>query len=119
MAVDYQWINAQGTPNLLVSDTAEALVTVGANETVFVTEISIFNAHSRDVTLTVYRVPNNAGSVGTPGDATNRQYVETITTLDNIQLKPQWTLDQEGDTIQMKGSVADKLIVTISGAVQT
>ncbi len=116
MAVTWKWINKT---NLLIADSAEAIVTNAASTTTFIPNIILHNTDSSSRTVTLYSVPNNSGAVGTAG-AGNQIFKATLTanqtyTLTDVKI----ILDATNDTVQAVASAANVVTIFVYGAEKT
>ena len=116
MAVDFQFLNRA---NITVSNVVEAIVTNASGATTLITGIYAYNSHGSAVTLTVYIVPNAAGSVGTAATG-NTVFVQSLAAGEEYPINDiPILLDGTNDTLQMVASVANVVNVFCMGVIQT
>ncbi len=116
MAVAFQFLNRT---NITVSDSAEVIVTNAASSVTTINGIYAYNSHSGAVTLTIYIVPSSAGNVGTAATG-NTFFVQSLAAGETYPINDlPIILNTVNDTLQMVGSVANKVNVFCFGEVQT
>lgn len=100
-----------------VPNSATAVVTNAATGKKVVKFIHVHNQTGASVNLKLFRVPNNAGSVGTAANA-NEFFDEGIDANDYrvLDVDPM-VLDAENDTIQAQAGSANDLTMSIDGLV--
>ena len=116
MAVAFDWLN---DTNLTISDTAEAIYTNAASTTTFIGSIYLHNSHSGTVEVTLYCVPDSAGSAGTAA-AGNEFFKQTLAVDEDVVINDHcFILGDTGDTIQAVAGTANVVNIFLSGAKQT
>lgn len=101
-----------------IAAAAAAIFTNPAAQTSYVNLIILHNGNTSAETVELYRVPDNAGAVGTAG-VTNRFFKESLdadaTRIIDLGSKPGMILKDENDTIQAVTDTASKVTIQISG----
>lgn len=83
--------------------------------------IILHNTDTVNQTVTLYNVPDNAGSVGTAG-VTNQFFTQTLTAGTTLWIPieiPGLILEDENDSIQAVCGTADKVTIQIYGGIET
>jgi len=115
MASEFKELNSL----IPISDSVGSHLTADASTTYHVIGIYLHNTHTSSIEVTLYKVPNNGGAVGTPG-AGNQIFKKTLTTLQTYPINDiTMYLDSENDSIQAVAGTASKVNIFIEGAIQT
>jgi len=99
-----------------LSDTASAIVTVGADETVQAKTFVFYNSDSSDIDIFLHFVPNASGSLGTADD-TNRVSL-TIPAGKTVEFSPSYPVEYsaENDAIFASAGTASQVNYFVMGA---
>ena len=99
-----------------VAATAAAVITNAASHNTVVQHISLHNSDDTlPYTVTLYRVPDNAGSVGTAAAANRVLGPLTLQPRETFNLAVLWVLKDTNDTIQAVASTAAKINFSADG----
>ena len=116
MAITFDWLN---DTNLVISSTTETIYANAAATTTFIPSIYLHNTHTVAVTVTLYCVPDNVGSVGTASTA-NQFFSESLAAGKEYCINDHlFILGDTNDTIQAVASVDAKVNIFISGLKKT
>lgn len=114
------WNEVRLADSQYVGSSAAAVVTNAASTKTQIKTIVLFNQNTTTETVKIYRVPDNAGAVGTAGVA-NQIYQLDITTKQTVMIEVLglgWVLSDTNDTIQMETTTASKVVVAVDGVTQ-
>ena len=99
-----------------ISDSVGSHLTNAADKTQMIHGIYLHNTHTSSILVTVYKVPDDGGSVGIPG-AGNQIAKLTLDTLETFAINDiSMYLADEGDSIQAVAATASKVNIFIEGA---
>jgi len=102
----------------LLDNSGVTIFTNPASITTYIRSIIFHNINTIAETVSLYNVPDSAGSAGTLSDTANRIYKEELEAGDTRLLEfpaPGLILTDENDTIQGLCTVDDKVIVYMYG----
>lgn len=103
-----------------ISDSAAAIVTNAVGKKTYIKTITIHNTHSAAIAVTLYRVPDSTGSVGT-ASAANQVWKQTVGIEETVILEffpPGWVLSDTNDTIQAVAGTASKVTISVDGGLE-
>ena len=113
MAFDFHRL----TEGTLITDSTVAVYTNAVSTKTYIRLITLCNTGSSDVVVSLYRVPDNVGAVGTAGDK-DLIFDTTLTAGQTVLLEaanPGWILEDENDTIQVVADVSSVVSIHIDG----
>lgn len=103
-----------------LDDSAAAIYTNPANKRTFVKLLWLYNTNSTPELVTIYYVPDSAGTVGTAGD-TGEMFSYTLAgkTAFVVPIEGNgWILEDENDTVQAVSTTANKVNVLVCGGIE-
>jgi hypothetical protein len=103
-----------------IATSAGAVYTNPAATTSYVRCITIHNTYTSAEAVSLYLVPDNAGAVGTAGNA-NKFFYESVPANDTRIIEfpaPGLMLVDENDTIQASTTTASRVTISITGATE-
>lgn len=116
MAFDY----ARLTEITTISDSAAAVCTNPSGTVSYIRQVFLHNTHTAAITVNLYVVPDNAGSVGTAADA-NQIYEQSIASNETQIIDfgvPGITLRDENETLQAVAGTASKVTIIVEGGTE-
>lgn len=99
-----------------LTDSAAAVVTVSGTQKTKIASVTLHNTHTSDVIVKLYRVKNDAGSLGT-ASAANKVFEQSIKAGDTIIINPGWVLPLENDALFAEAAITSKVTICIDGQV--
>lgn len=98
-----------GTPSVLTTSAA-AVVTAGANELVTVVRAQVQNVDTTSRLVTVYQVP----SAGSASDTTNKVHTQTVYAGQSTSLDIAGMMVEAGKSLQMKADANSVVILSLN-----